>query len=84
MRQLTKEEMKKYEAGDPVSLTLVLTYLAVALVTIAVWRMFKSKKGKLVFPGGFTFEWSGSDCYLPFYIWKLVRYLLKNDLEKKQ
>ena len=66
MRQLTKEEMKKYEAGDPVSLTLVLTYLAVALVTIAVWRLFKSKKGKLVFPGGFTFEWSGSECYIPF------------------
>ena len=66
MHQLTKEEMKKYVAGDPVSLTLVLTYLAVALVTIAVWRLFKSKKGKLVFPGGFSFEWSGSECYYPF------------------
>lgn len=66
MKVLTKEEMKMYIAGDPVSLTLVLTYLAVALVTIAVWRLFKSKKGKLVFPGGFTFEWSGSNCYYPF------------------
>ncbi len=68
MRELTKEEMKNYIAGDPVSLTLVLTYLAVALVTIAVWKLFKSKKGKLVFPGGFTFEWSGSNCYYPFKI----------------
>ena len=67
MRELNKEEMHEIIAGDPISLTLVLTYLGVALVTIAVWRLFKSKKGKLVFPGGFTFEWSGS-VYFPFVI----------------
>lgn len=66
MKELTREEMKNYVAGEPVSLTLVLTYLAVALVTIAVWKLYRSKKGKLVFPGGFTFEWSGSNCYVPF------------------
>ena len=66
MKQLTKEEMKQYVAGEPLSLTLVLTYLAVALVTIAVWKLYRSSKGKLVFPGGFTFEWNGSNCYVPF------------------
>ena len=64
MKTLSKDEMKNYIAGDPLSLTLVLTYLAVALVTIAVWKLFKSNKGKLVFPGGFTFEWSSF--YMPF------------------
>ena len=55
MKTLSKDEMKNYIAGDPLSLTLVLTYLAVALVTIAVWKLFKSNKGKTTWKDKFTF-----------------------------
>lgn len=60
MRKLTNEEMSKLQGGEPITLMLVLTYMAIALVTIAVWKLFQSKKGKLTFPGGFNFEWSTS------------------------
>ena len=37
-----------------------MTYLAVAFVTVAIWKLYTSKKGKFAFPGGFEFEWNGN------------------------
>ncbi|MDR0832300.1 MAG: hypothetical protein LBM99_05335 [Bacillales bacterium] len=58
MRQLSEKEADLVRGGELITLTLVLTYLAIALVTVAVWKLFEAKKGKLTFPGGFLFEWS--------------------------
>lgn len=60
MRELTKEECCKFYGGEAISIALVMTYLAVAFVTVAIWKLYTSKKGKFAFPGGFEFEWTGN------------------------
>ena len=60
MRELTKEECKHLFGGEAISIALVMTYLAVAFVTVAIWKLYTSKKGKFAFPGGFEFEWAGN------------------------
>lgn len=60
MRELTTSECKELYGGEAISIALVMTYLAVAFVTVAIWKLFTSKKGKFAFPGGFEFEWTGN------------------------
>jgi hypothetical protein len=60
MQEISELKRKSIVGGELLTLTLVLTYLAVALITVAVWKLFNSQKGKLTFPGGFLFEWQGS------------------------
>ena len=60
MRELTKIESSNIFGGEAISLALVMTYVAVAFVTVAIWKLYTSKKGKFTFPGGFEFEWSGN------------------------
>lgn len=58
MRELAKEEMQSIKGGEPISILLVMTYLAVAFVTVAIWKLYTSKEGKFSFPGGFEFQWN--------------------------
>lgn len=60
MRKLTKEERQNIYGGEAISILLVMTYLAVAFVTVAIWKLYTSKNGKFSFPGGFEFQWQGS------------------------
>ena len=60
MRQLTQNEMQNIKGGEAISILLVMTYLAVAFVTVAIWKLYTSKQGKFTFPGGFEFQWQGS------------------------
>ncbi|HHU27854.1 TPA: hypothetical protein GXZ54_01705 [bacterium] len=54
---LTISEQKALYGGEAITLTLVLTYTAVAIITVIVWKLYQSRKGKVTFPGGFLFEW---------------------------
>ena len=65
MRELTYEEKKNITGGEAISIVLVMTYLAVAFVTVAIWKLYTSKEGKFSFPGGFEFQWTDT-FYLPF------------------
>lgn len=58
MRKLTKDEKENIYGGEAISILLVMTYLAVAFVTVAIWKLYTSKEGKFAFPGGFEFQWS--------------------------
>lgn len=58
MRELTKEETLNLKGGEPISIALVMTYLAVAFVTVAIWKLYTSQDGKFSFPGGFEFQWN--------------------------
>lgn len=58
MRELTKKEMQSISAGEPISILLVMTYLAVAFVTVAIWKLYTSNDGKFKLPGGFEFQWN--------------------------
>ena len=58
MRELTQNECLNLYGGEAISIALVMTYLAVAFVTVAIWKLYTSNKGKFAFPGGFEFEWT--------------------------
>ena len=54
---LTVEQEKKVKGNGAISLTLVATVLATAILTIVVWKFYTSSKGTVQLPGGFRFEW---------------------------
>jgi hypothetical protein len=58
IKALTLEEASQVRGGEAITLTIVLTYLAVSILTIVVWKLYTSGKGKIQLPGGFNFEWS--------------------------
>jgi hypothetical protein len=58
LKVLTLEEASQVRGGEAITLTIVLTYLAVSILTIVVWKLYTSGKGKIQLPGGFNFEWA--------------------------
>ncbi|MDD3383268.1 MAG: hypothetical protein WC123_00165 [Bacilli bacterium] len=58
IRSVSIEETKIIKGGEAITLTIVLTYLAISVLTVIVWKLYTSGKGKISFPGGFNFEWS--------------------------
>jgi len=44
--------------GEAITLTAIIGVCVLALVCIAVIKMFQVSKGKLALPGGFTIEWT--------------------------
>ena len=54
---LTVEQEKSIKGNGAVTLTLVATVLATAILTIVVWKFYTSSKGTVQLPGGFRFEW---------------------------
>lgn len=70
-RIISIEESKLIQGGEAISLTLVLTCLAISILTVIVWKFYTSTKGKVTFPGGFHFEWSS------VYVNRIMQYFLK-------
>ena len=68
---ITLEDSKKITGGEALSLTLVLTCLAISVLTVIVWKFYTSTKGKVTFPGGFHFEWSSA------YVNRIMQYFIK-------
>lgn len=66
LEELSLEEASTITGGEPLTLTIVLTYLAISVVTVLVWKLYLSAKGKVSLPGGFNFEW-GSTYLNPFF-----------------
>lgn len=58
IRTLSLEEASNIRGGEAITLTIVVTYLAISVLTIVVWKLYTSGKGKIQLPGGFHFEWS--------------------------
>ena len=55
--QLTDSELDSLKVGEPVTLAAVMAVLAVAIVTVLVYKMFNSSEGKTSIPGGRSFQW---------------------------
>ncbi len=56
MRELTKEECAQIKPGE-LTLTAVLTVLAVSLMAVVIYKLFMSKEGSSSVPGGWKFTW---------------------------
>lgn len=58
---LSDYEMKNIVGGSVAQLSTVLAVGAIALVTITVFKLYQSTKGKSSFGSGFDFEWTIED-----------------------
>lgn len=58
---LGENEMKYIVGGSVAQLSTVLAVGAIALITITVFKLYQSTKGKSSFGSGFEFEWEIKD-----------------------
>lgn len=56
MRRLNEKEMASTVTGE-LTLTAVLTVLAVSLMAVVIYKLFISKEGTSTIPGGWKFTW---------------------------
>lgn len=56
MRKLSKKELAQIKPGE-LTLTAVLTVIAVSLMAVVVYKLFMSKEGSSAIPGGWKFTW---------------------------
>ena len=58
---ISESEMKSIIGGSVAQLSTVLAVGAIALITITVFKLYQSSKGKSSFGSGFEFEWEIKD-----------------------
>ena len=56
MRRLTRQELESTVTGE-LTLTAVLTVLAVSLMAVVIYKLFISKEGTSTIPGGWKLTW---------------------------
>ena len=55
---MNKEEMQNHYVGEALTLTAVMAIVAVAVMAVVVYRLFRSGKGGVNVPGGWKFSWA--------------------------
>ena len=55
---LTTEQMKNHKVGEAITLTAVMALVAVAVMAVVIYRLFRSNKGGVSIPGGWKFSWN--------------------------
>lgn len=55
---LSTEEMENHYVGEAITLTAVMALIAVAVMAIVIYRLFRSSKGGVTIPGGWKFSWN--------------------------
>lgn len=56
-RPLSIKEEEELITGEAVTLTAVMAILAIMIVAVVVYQLFKSDKGSTTIPGGWKFTW---------------------------
>ncbi|OPZ36563.1 MAG: hypothetical protein BWY98_00387 [Tenericutes bacterium ADurb.BinA155] len=54
---LDEREMASIRVGEAITLGAVLAILAIAIVAVVVYKLFRSPHGSAKLPGGYAFEW---------------------------
>jgi len=55
--ELSLEQAQEIRVGEAITLGAVLAILAIAIVAVVVYKLFRSAKGTAKLPGGYAFEW---------------------------
>ena len=58
---ISVQEMKRIKGGAVPQLATVLAVGAIALITVTVFKLYQSTKGKSSFGSGFEFQWEIND-----------------------
>lgn len=54
---LTLEERLSIAPGEAITLTAVMAVLAIAVMAVVCYRLFRSNGGSAKLPGGWSFTW---------------------------
>ncbi len=54
---LSNEEMSQLRCGEAITLTTVMAIMAIALVAVAIYKLFYTDDGTIQLPGGYKFVW---------------------------
>jgi len=55
--ELSVHEIQAIHVGEAITLGAVLAILAIAIIAVVVYKLFRSAKGTAKLPGGYAFEW---------------------------
>lgn len=55
---MNQNEMQNHYVGEAITLTAVMAIIAVAVMAVVVYRLFRSGKGNVQVPGGWKFSWA--------------------------
>ena len=55
---MSQEEMQNHYVGEAITLTAVMAIVAVAVMAVVIYRLFRSGKGGVTVPGGWKFSWA--------------------------
>lgn len=54
---LTQNELRNIKPGEAITLGAILAIMAIAIVTVAVYKLFTSSEAVIKLPGGYQFTW---------------------------
>ncbi len=57
-KELSMIECDEIITGEAISLTVVMSVVAISLMAVIVYKLFSSKKGTTSVPGGWKFSWN--------------------------
>lgn len=57
-KELSMIECDEIITGEAISLTVVMSVVAISLMAVIVYKLFSSKKGATTVPGGWKFSWN--------------------------
>lgn len=55
---MSESEMQNHQVGEAITLTAVMAIVAVAVMAVVIYRLFRSNKGGVNVPGGWKFTWN--------------------------
>ena len=55
---MSESEMQNHYVGEAITLTAVMAIVAVAVMAVVIYRLFRSNKGGVNVPGGWKFTWN--------------------------
>lgn len=58
MHKLSLIDEKRIKGSEALTIATIMAVMAIAVVTIVVWKLYLANKGSVTIPGGFKFEFS--------------------------
>ena len=54
---LSQRELCETRCGETITLSAVMAVMAIAVVAVAIYKLFYTEDGLIQLPGGYKFQW---------------------------
>lgn len=54
---LSESELESIQCGEAITLAAVMAVMCIAVVAVAIYKLFYSEDGTIQLPGGYKFQW---------------------------